>query len=257
MSDLDKEFQPGLTASNDFGVAASQPWVEEASVNSVSEPACIVGYKRYEGEKVPVDERYLGTKYVDEGSGDFDSKLYYEGWKWSGITYSQPEAIGDREAITRDVSFQAEAGLHNYYGPDGTYYESNSDHPMIETTVGSFFGVEGVLYDSRYTNWTESYEVAIDDPATCISIRNETEKELPTFNTTNYFVGNWAPGVGSDEYAKTVWAHTGVTGNLDKLGSGNVEGVTIVDRETRIAQDIESGQLDKTPSEDLPSFFKP
>lgn len=226
-----------------FSQVVNQAFTEQATlVPKASSPACTVRFNRYD-DGAPIDERYINTQHAD------DTK--YGGITHSGITYTQNGTLNGVAAQNTDVSFQAEAGLDDWYMPDGHYYESDSGTPGLDTYVGSPIGrVDGVLYDSRYTNWTQSAEVEIESPQTCLNVRKALEERpLPAFNALNIWGGK-----NSNGYAERIWENTGFPTDFDDLK--NTTGVKMISREERLTQDRASGQLQSDYSA-LPPPWKP
>ncbi len=229
-----------------FSSSADQPWQEDAQTTSVPTVACTVRLNEY-NDGAPIDERFRNTQYADQTK--------YSSFTHSGITYTQHAELDNTLPKTMELSYQAESGLHNWYMPDETYYKSDSWASDMEDENGyskpisfalSALGTQATLYDSRYTNWTESAEVSITDAATCLTIREHLEQtDLPEF---------YAFGRNSNDFAKEVWAQTGLSSDFEILEK--THGVDIIDRAARIENDLESGQL-KDNYEDLPPPWNP
>lgn len=247
MATTNAAFLAGLVglSSAAFAAAAAPPPENASLTAQPASAACTVRFNRYD-DGAPIDERYINTPSAESTK--------YKGFTHSGITYDQPTHLKGTDPAHIDVSFQAEAGLHNWYMPNGEYHESDSTWAAGETYIGSLLGVEGVLYDSKYTNWTQSVEVEIYDPEKCISVKQELEKPLPSFNPLNHLIDERLPGADSNEYAKNVWSKTGFTTNFEDLK--HADGVTLIDRDTRLDQDHASGQL-KSDYSTLPPAWKP
>lgn len=202
-----------------FNTEASVPFTEQHAMVGPPPVACVVRWNRYD-----------------------DSTKYPDFMTHSGITYDQPAAIENNPPIKLDVSFQAESGLDDYHMPDGSYYKSNSPWPWAETYIGGFVGVEGVLYDAKYTNWTESVEAQIDDPKACILIKNKLVADMaypPDFNTIFH---------NSNDYAQGIWAYTGLPTDYDLLKED--PRVSII----RLEQDLTRGQLQSDYSNIQPAW---
>lgn len=241
MASTDAQILQGLyrAAVTAFVVAAQPAQIHSAPNAQANTPSCTVRLNQY-NDGAPIDERYINTPSADSTK--------YRFLKHSGITYDQPNEINGQKPVHIEGSFQAEAGLHDWYMPNDQYYESHSKNPKYDTYVASSMGVEGILYDSKYTNWTQSAEVSIKDPAKCIAIRSDLENAQarpPEFNT---WINN------SNDFAAKVWKHTGYSTDFEQLSL--TQNVTIINREERLQQDRASGQL-KDDYSTLPPAWKP
>ena len=229
----------GITSA--FAGSSNQPWTENTTPAVTPEnTACTVRLNKIHGEESTIfDERYIGTKHEDQVS---------YAWPHSGISYIQNGTIEGTQPTEMELSFQTDSGLHNWLMPDGqTYYHSDTWAARMDENAGqdktasfalSFLGTKSVLYDSKYTNWDVSVEVDIENPTTCLNIRNEMEtpqEQLPQF---------YALGRNSNDWAEKLWSQTGYPEDVPTLiGMDGTNGVTIIPREERLKQDHASGQL--------------
>lgn len=227
-----------ITMSTAFA-DANQPWTENTTTTVPPEPACTVRLNMRDGgifgDKTPIDERYIGTKYADPDSPDHDQSLFWNGLfdpDWRGITLDQHKDIAHRKATEQpiELSFQTESGMDGYLTPDNTYYESKPTE-FWDTPVT---GTPGGVWDATHTNWTKSAETDIHDDAICLRIRNELEiiqNNPPDFSLS--YNGN--------TFANETWAHTGLSDDFDELEK--TPEVRMISQEERLVSDRANGQL--------------
>jgi hypothetical protein len=119
-----------------------------------------------------------------------------------------------------------------------------------------------VRYDARFTNWTNSVEVAIDNPQMCLNVRRELlEKPLPQFSAQKVITLSGAEN--ANQFAARVWAQTGQPTWDDTTKAPSLDtykgmtGIRFIDRETRLSEDRANGQLSAKPDANIPPAWKP
>ncbi|MCB1783666.1 MAG: hypothetical protein KDI13_06680 [Alphaproteobacteria bacterium] len=226
-----------------FNAAAAPPVDKTQVTPAATQPACTVRLNIINRETLltdTIDERYIGTKYADS---NFSGLNYPFGWE--GISYAQTGTIGGKPAANYEVSLQAESGLKDWNMPSAGFSATPQYYEPATPPAGNIItGTTSYLYDARYTNWSQSAEVRIDNPDTCLSIRDAIEHPPSEFSLRH----------NGNEFAETTFAKTGYPTDFDELK--NTPGVTIIDRETRLEQDRASGQLPMPTATNLPAPWK-
>ena len=236
---------------------ANQPYVEPTTMTAPQPAAatCTIRLNRfYRDDNAPLDERYIGTKNEDlvKRTGPYADRLFPSA-SLSGITYSQPGPVENQKAIfwppkqtlsptELEVTFLDKNSQVGRYLPSGK-------HDTFYTPTNGY----GLLVDSPHINWSESFEVKINDPEKCLVTRKALVEAPPDYSSTGImtFFSSIA-SYDSDSYARTVWESvTGKPNDPAKLKAD--PDVRVIDRDVRLKEDRASGQL-KQPSDysDIP-----
>lgn len=216
-----------LTLFPSFSLASDRPTDLESQATRIP-PSCTVRLNRY-NDSEPDDIRYIGTKYED---------LIKSNGSFSGITYTQSMPLESntekfkftsKEPIDHlDKSFRSAVEISGRYkGKEYTYDQEYYEANEADRKYG-----QGVIINSQYANWTQSYEADINNPESCLAIRHKLSSWAPDYRTLyNFFLGS-SDTHTSDSFADAVWAYTGLPSNDEDLRKNPA--VRIITREERL-----------------------
>jgi hypothetical protein len=189
-----------------FAQAASEPYTEPTQITSqavTQSPVCTVRLNRFHADdKAPVNVRYIGTQYENELTRNGPhAKQLFPSSSLSGITYVQKGDIANQDNIfwaeptlgpTKiDIMFVPERTLDNMLMDNGKYRD--------RSTNGSI----GIFAPAHTMNWSESFEIDIHIPRTCLLARKSIVSWPPEYGISLF--SNVLGNTDSDGYANSVW----------------------------------------------------